>query len=79
MIVFPQDLVENSLSLKLLIFLMDIVGNEKEYYPLRWPFKLLENERFVDLGEISSQHWASRAYYDDSNYLEEGKITKLEK
>ena len=78
MIVFPQDLVENSLSLNLLIFLMDIVRNEED--PFRWLIELVENERFVDLGEIeSSQHWARRAYYDDGNYSEEGNVTKLEK
>jgi hypothetical protein len=77
MIVFPQDLIENSLSLKLLIFLMDIVGNE-DYYPLRWLFELLKNERFVDLGKISSQHWVKRAF-DHGNYSAEENVTKLEK
>ena len=46
---------------------------------MRWLFELLKNERFVDLGKISSQHWARRAYYDDGNYSAEGNITKLEK
>ena len=77
MIIFPNDLIENSLSFKLLTFLIDIVGNE-DYYPFRWLLELLENERFVDLGEISSQHWARRAC-DDGNYSEEGNVTKLEK
>ena len=77
MIVFPQDLIENSLSLKILIFLMDLVGIEED--PLRWLFEILKNERFVDLGKISSQHWARRAYYDDGNYSAEGNVTKLEK
>jgi len=81
MIVFPDTFIGNSLlSLKLLIFLMDIVGNGKEDYPLRWLIELLENERFVDPGEIeSSQHWARRAYDNDGNYSEEGNVTKLEK
>ena len=76
MIVFPQDLIENSLSLKLLTFLMDIVGNEEDD-SFRWLFELLENEGFVDLGEISSQHWAKRTY--DAEYSAEGNVTKLEK
>jgi hypothetical protein len=79
MIVFSQDLIENSLSFKLLIFLMDIVGNEEDDYPLRWLFELLENEGFVDLGEISSQHWVKRAYDDHGNYSAEENITKLGK
>ena len=76
MIVFPDTIVKNALSLKILTFLMDLVGNEEDY-PLRWLFELLENEGFVDLGEINSQHWAKRAY--DDCYLEEKYITKLEK
>lgn len=78
MIVLPINCIENSLSLKILIFLMDIMGNEKEDYPLRWLFELLENERFVDLGEISSQHWAKRAC-NDGNYSADENVTKLEK
>ena len=43
-----------------------------EDYPFRWLFELLENEGFVDLGEISSQHWARRAYDNDhGNYSAE--------
>ena len=34
-------------------------------YPYKWIFKLLENEKFVDLGEINADHWARRAC--DSN------------
>ena len=81
MIVFPQHLIENSLSLKVLIFLMDIVGNEEDYYQFRWLLELLENEGFVDLGEISSQHWLKRAYDNDdgNNSAEEENVTKLEK
>jgi hypothetical protein len=87
MILFPYDLIENALSLRLMIFLMDIMGNEGEYYQFRWLFELLENERFIDLGEIkSSQHWAKRAYYQDNDnndgkfLADEGKyVTKLDK
>lgn len=86
MIFFPYDLIENALSLRLMIFLMDIIGNKEEEHPLRWLFELLENESFVDLGEIkSSQHWARRAYDNDNDsdgsyYSAEGKyITKLDK
>ena len=85
MIVLPQNLIENSLSFKLLIFLIDIVGNENEDYQLRWLLELLENEGFVDLGDINSQHWARRAYFDNDNdndnddYSAEENITKLEK
>jgi hypothetical protein len=79
MMIFPDDLIKNSLSLKILLFLMDIMGNGKEDDPLRWLFELLKNERFVDLGEISSQHWARRAYDNDGKYSAKENITKLEK
>ena len=80
MIIIQED-IENSLALIILTFLFEIVGNEKRNNPLRWLFELLENERFVDLGEISPEHWAKRAYdNDDSNYSgKEEKLTKLEK
>ena len=74
MIVFTDGLIENALSLKLLIFLMDIIGTEN--YQFRWLFELVENEGFVDLGEVSSQHWIKRAY---DRYSAEEKDTKLEK
>jgi hypothetical protein len=73
MIVFPDDLIENALSLKILIFFMDIIGTEKD--PWKWLFELVENEGFIDLGEISSEHWIKRAY--DCSSTEE-KVTKLE-
>ncbi|MGZ5548976.1 MAG: hypothetical protein ACXWFZ_13615, partial [Nitrososphaeraceae archaeon] len=88
MIVFPQDLVENSLSFKLLTFLMDIdiVGNKEKEDPCKWLFELIEKEGFIDIGEIeSSQHWANRAYYDnssDGNHFsseEAEKVIKLER
>ena len=82
MIVFQKDLVVNSLSFKLLTFLLDIVENEKEDYPLRWLFELLlYNEGFVDLGEIrSSQHWAKRAYDNEGEIFSRRKYyTKLKK
>jgi hypothetical protein len=79
MMIFPDDLIKNSLSLKMLIFLMDIEGSEDEDYPFRWLFKLIENEGFVDLGEICLQHWVRRAYdNDDGNYSEEANVTKLD-
>jgi hypothetical protein len=74
MIVFPDDLIENVLSLKLLLFLMDIMGTEKD--PFRWVFELVVDEGFVDLGEISSEHCIKRAY--DCSSTEE-KVTILEK
>ena len=93
MIVFPDNLSENSLSLKLLIFAMDIVENIVENKggeddPFRWLFELVEKEGFIDPGEISSQHWTNRAYYNyndnennnyiNSNYYLKEKVTKLE-
>jgi hypothetical protein len=75
MIVFPDNLVENALSFKILIFLMDLIGGTKKD-PFRWLFELVENEGFVDLGEISSEHWIKRAY---DRYSTEEKVTKLEK
>ncbi len=74
MIVFPDSLIENALSLELLIFLMDIIGTENDQF--RWLFELVENEGYVDLGEVSSHHWIKRAY---DRYSAEEKVTKLEK
>jgi hypothetical protein len=72
MIVFPNNFFQNPESLKILTSLFDLMGNEEgEDYPFRWLFELLlNNEGFVDLGGISSQHWARRAYdnhNDDDN------------
>jgi hypothetical protein len=75
MIIFPDDLIENAQYLKILIFLMDKIGGTKKD-PFRWLFELVENEGFVDLGEISSEHWIKRAC--DYSSTEE-KVTKLEK
>lgn len=77
MILFPNNFIENTLSLRLMRFSMSIMGTEEDY-PFRWLFKLLENEIFIDLGEINSQHWAKRAYVND-NYSAEKNVTKLEK
>ncbi|HET7642388.1 MAG TPA: hypothetical protein VFK40_02680 [Nitrososphaeraceae archaeon] len=74
MIVFSDNLIENALALKILIDLIDNIGTEKDQ--ARWLFELVENEGFVDLGEISSDHWMKRAY--DCSSTEE-KVTKLEK
>ena len=74
MIVFSDDLIENALPLKILIDLMDNIGSKKD--PFRWLFELVEKEGFIDLGEISSDHWIKRAY--DCSSTEE-KVTKLEK
>ena len=82
MIVFPTNFIVNLLSFKILTSLYDILGNkEREDYSFRWLFELLENERFIDLGEIkSSQHWARRAYDDnDNDNRKYSKVTKLEK
>ena len=84
MIVLSNNFIENLLSLRLLISSMDIMINKKEYYyQFRWLLDLLENERFVDLGDINSQHWAMRAYNynnDNSKSSAEGKyVTKLER
>lgn len=73
-IVFPDDLIKNVLSLIILIFLMDIIGNGKD--PSRWLFELVENDGFVDLGEISYEHWIKRAY---DCYSTEEKVTILNK
>jgi hypothetical protein len=53
---------------------MDKIGTKKD--PSRWLFELVENEGFIDLGEISSEHWIKRAYDHSST---EEKVTKLEK
>jgi hypothetical protein len=91
MIVFPNNFIENPLSLKILTSLFDIMGNEEgEDYPFRWLFELLlNNEGFIDLGGISSQHWARRAYDNDndndididgnSHSAKEDNSTKFEK
>jgi hypothetical protein len=88
MIVFPNNFTENPLSLKILTSLFDTMGNEEgEDYPFRWLFELLlNNERFVDLGVISYQHWARRAYNGNDNdndvnshSTREDNSTKLEK
>ena len=89
MIVFPNNFTENPLSLKILTSLFDTMGNEEgEDYPFRWLFELLlNNERFVDLGVISYQHWARRAYDNgndndndgNSHSTREDNSTKLEK
>lgn len=71
-IVFPNDLIKNALSLKILILLMDIIGSERG--PLRWLIDLVENDRFVDLGEIGSEHWIRRAY---NCYSMKEKVTIL--
>ena len=56
------------------------MGDKEQFRQLRWLFELLENEIFIDLGEISSQHWANRAYDDNDGekYLTEDNVTKLE-
>jgi hypothetical protein len=75
MIVFPDFYIENALSLKILIDLMENIGNIK--YPFRWLFELVENDGFIDLGEIkNSDHWIKRAF--DCSSTEE-KVSKLEK
>ena len=74
MIVFSDDLIKNALPLKILIDLMDNIGSKKD--PFRWLFELVDKEGFIDLGEISSDHWIKRAY--DCSSTEE-KVTKLEK
>jgi hypothetical protein len=75
MIVFSDDLIENALSLKILIDLMDNIGTEKDQD--RWLIELVENEGFIDLGEIkSSEHWIKRAYNCPST---QEKVSKLEK
>ncbi len=77
MIVFPNNFIENTLALRLLRFLMSMMRNEEDH-TFRWLLELLENEGFIDLGEIGSQHWAKRAYSGD-NYSVEKNVTKLEK
>jgi hypothetical protein len=81
MIVFPPRLIENALSFGLLkillVILIILTGNSNDYsligiFKLSEIIKLLENERFIDLGEIKPSHWAKRAY--DSE-----KVTNLEK
>ena len=57
-----------------MISFMDKIGTEKD--PYRWLIELVENEGFVDLGEISYDHWIKRAY--DCTSTEE-KATILEK
>jgi len=57
--VFPNGFFENSTCMEITKFILDI-GKEQDY-PYKWIFKLLENERFLDLGEINADHWARRA------------------
>ncbi|HJT83340.1 MAG TPA: hypothetical protein VJ697_02565 [Nitrososphaeraceae archaeon] len=77
MIVFPDYLIENALLLKILISLMDLMDIiETEKDPLRWLFELVENDGFVDLGEIGSGHWIQRAY---DSYSTNEKATILKK
>jgi hypothetical protein len=86
MFIFPNNFIENLLSIKILKCVLQIMGNKGEEYPYKWLIELIENERFVDLGDIkSSQHWIKRAYHNDydadGNYyssLAAGKVTKLE-
>jgi hypothetical protein len=59
MIVFPNYFIENFLCMKITKFFIDILGDQA--YRFNWIFKLLENEKFVDLGEINADHWARRA------------------
>jgi hypothetical protein len=55
---FPNNIIENSLCIQITKFSLDIYKDQN--YPLKWIFKLLENESFSDLGEINADHWASR-------------------
>ena len=72
MSILPNGFIENSICMEITKYIIDIL-NEKDY-PYKWIFKLLENERFVDLGEINADHWARRAC--DSN---PENVTILEK
>ena len=63
MSILPNDFIENSICMEITKFFIDIL--KEQDYPYKWIFKLLENQRFVDLGEINADHWARRAY--DSN------------
>ena len=71
MSILPNDFIENSICMEITKFFIDILKDQD--YPYKWIFKLLENERFVDLGEINSDHWARRAYSNPEN------VTILEK
>ena len=62
MSILPNGFIENSICMELSKFFIDILKDQD--YPYKWIFKLLENERFVDL-EINADHWARRVY--DSN------------
>jgi hypothetical protein len=55
---FPNYFIENSLCIQITKFFIDI--DKDQNYPFKWIFKLLENESFIDLGEINADHWASR-------------------
>ncbi|HVP82921.1 MAG TPA: hypothetical protein VMS35_07770 [Nitrososphaeraceae archaeon] len=63
MSILPNGFIENSICMEITKFLMNILKDQD--YPYKWIFKLLENEKFVDLGEINADHWARRAC--DSN------------
>ena len=72
MSILPNSFIENSICMEITKFFIDILKDQD--YPYKWIFKLLENERFVDLGEINADHWARRAC--DSN---PENVTILEK
>ncbi len=72
MSILPNGFIENSICMELSKFFIDILKDQD--YPYKWILKILENERFVDLGEINSDHWARRAC--DSN---PENVTILEK
>jgi hypothetical protein len=72
MSILPNRFIENSTCMEITKFI--IYKLKDQDYPYKWIFKLLENERFIDLGEINADHWARRAC--DSN---PENVTILEK
>jgi len=54
MSILPNGFIENSTCMEITKFIIDKLKDQD--YPYKGIFKLLENKRFIDLGEINADH-----------------------
>jgi hypothetical protein len=59
--VLPQVLIQNPLCLFIFQIIQNIFDLNSIIVP-SWILKLLKVDKFIDLGEIDSEHWACRCY-----------------
>jgi hypothetical protein len=65
-VVLPDILIQNPIC----FFILEIITNVFDLNLIpNQVFKILKSEKFIDLGEIDSKHWACRSY-DSQNDIE---------